>query len=243
MKGASAMSEPLDVRHLPYMPLQIERLRKSKSWLRCKRRPELAFYLLNLWMRAWHEVPAGSIEDDDVVLADAALCTDEVWMNVKSDVMHGWQKCGDRYIHPVVVELAQIALDTVRKNKGRTAAARRARGQYNEDDRPATDDVTDNVTEPVTGRKGREGKGTTQNRKKGISPILGKSSPARSDHTFVHVTDTFFVPLAKRWREENPDAAGVPLRQSDDDDREGGHDFPDEWIRTAEEAERQGEPA
>ncbi|MFG1399861.1 DNA methyltransferase [Roseixanthobacter pseudopolyaromaticivorans] len=42
-------AEIIDVRCLPYMPLQIERLRKSKAWLRCKRRPELAFYLMNLW--------------------------------------------------------------------------------------------------------------------------------------------------------------------------------------------------
>jgi hypothetical protein len=43
----------------PYMPLYIQRLQRSKAWLRCKRRPELAFYMVNLWMRAWHEVPAG----------------------------------------------------------------------------------------------------------------------------------------------------------------------------------------
>lgn len=96
----------IDVRCLPYMPLHIERLRRSKAWLRCKRRPELAFYLMNLWMRAWHEVPAGSIEADDDVLADAAMCSPEEWERIRSDVLHGWEERDGRWHHHVVTELA-----------------------------------------------------------------------------------------------------------------------------------------
>jgi hypothetical protein len=63
-----------NLRAFEYIPLLIARLRRSRAWLTCKRRPELAFYMINLWTAAWHEVPAGSLEDDDDVLADLAMC-------------------------------------------------------------------------------------------------------------------------------------------------------------------------
>lgn len=88
-----------------FMPLEVARLRKSKAWLICKRRPELGFYLVNLWTAAWHETPAGSLEDDDDVLADRAMCSPEKWPDVKTDLLRGWVTCADgRLYHPVVAE-------------------------------------------------------------------------------------------------------------------------------------------
>ena len=56
-----------DLQDFPFMPLMVARLRKSKAWVKARRNPALGFYMLNLWMFAWHEVPAGSLEDDDDV--------------------------------------------------------------------------------------------------------------------------------------------------------------------------------
>jgi hypothetical protein len=73
----------------------------------CRRRPELAFYLLNLWMRAWHDRPAASIENDDDVLADAAGCPRDRWPSIKDDLLRGWILCSDaRLYHPVIAQLA-----------------------------------------------------------------------------------------------------------------------------------------
>jgi uncharacterized protein YdaU (DUF1376 family) len=108
------------------MPLQIERLRRSKTWLQCRRRPELAFYLMNLWMRAWHEVPAGSIEADADVLADAAMCSPSEWAGVKDDLLKGWELIDGRYFHDVVTELAAEAVAKMDKARSRTQAARAA---------------------------------------------------------------------------------------------------------------------
>ncbi len=92
------------------MPLEVLRLRRSKAWLICKRRPELAFYLINLWTAAWHERPAGSLEHDDDVLADLAMCPPKDWTKVRKDVLRGWVKCSDgRIYHPVVVEKVRDA--------------------------------------------------------------------------------------------------------------------------------------
>jgi hypothetical protein len=95
----------VDLTDFRFMPLEVERLRRSRAWLICKRRPELAFFMLNLWTAAWHSRPAGSLEDDDDVLADAAMCSPERWPEIRADVMRGWFKAADgRLYHPVVAE-------------------------------------------------------------------------------------------------------------------------------------------
>lgn len=109
-KARGALPEPLvpsecDIDDFRFMPLEIERLRKSKAWLKCRRRPELAYYMLNLWMRAYHEKPAGSIENDDDVLADAAACSPVDFPAIRGDLLRGWIACSDgRLYHPVVCE-------------------------------------------------------------------------------------------------------------------------------------------
>lgn len=110
MSGTDIYPDPpvpadADLSDFKFMPLEVARLRRSKAWLICKRRPELAFYMLNLWTASWHERPAGSLEDDDDVLADAAMCPPERWGKVRGDAMRGWVKCSDgRLYHPVVAE-------------------------------------------------------------------------------------------------------------------------------------------
>jgi uncharacterized protein YdaU (DUF1376 family) len=89
-----------DVSDFPYMPLYIGRLQRSKAWLTCKRDPALAFYMMNLWMRSWHEVPLGSIEDDDI-LADAATCDPKTWDKIKDKVLRGWERRDGRLFHVV----------------------------------------------------------------------------------------------------------------------------------------------
>lgn len=107
-----------------FIPLHIKRLQQSKAWLKCKRRPELAFYLMNLWMRAWHEHPAGSIEADDDVLADAAMCPPRLWPKLRDDLLRGWIECSDgRRYHPVVAELAMGAWAEKLAQRARTKAA------------------------------------------------------------------------------------------------------------------------
>src|SRR5262245_33356791 len=99
------VSVEVDLTDFKFMPLEVARLRRSKAWFICKRRPELAFYMFNLWTASWHERPAGSLEDDDDVLADAAMCPPERWPAVKAEAMRGWTKCSDgRFYHPVVAE-------------------------------------------------------------------------------------------------------------------------------------------
>lgn len=104
------LPEPLtpaeaDLGDFRFMPLEVERLRTSRQWLLAKKNPEIGFYSINLWIAAWHERPAGSLEDDDDMLAELAMCSRRRWNRVRADVLRGWVKCRDgRLYHPVVCE-------------------------------------------------------------------------------------------------------------------------------------------
>lgn len=193
------MTEQIDLRHIPYMPLVIDRLRRSKAWLQCKRRPDLAFYMMNLWMHSWHEVPAGSIEADDDVLADAAMCSPERWDEIKGAVLRGWEQGEDgRLYHHVVVELADEAVGKMRSSRARTKKARETleakrkseQSHDGDDDREGsvTEPVTDAVTETVTGDEGKGREGKTS----GITVPNGTSIPgadAPGDDLFAGAID------------------------------------------------------
>lgn len=148
----------VDLRDFKFMPLEVSRLRRSKAWLIAKRNPEIGFYMINLWAASWHEVPAGSLDDDDDVLADAAMCDQKRWERVKGETLRGWIKCSDgRLYHPVVVEKVMDAWERKCAQRARTEAARRARQQRR--DSSVTDivttSVTDNATDNVTSSKGQ----------------------------------------------------------------------------------------
>lgn len=149
------MTEPLtpiecDLRALRFMPVEIERLFRSKAWLQAKRNPALGFYMMNLWARSWHEVPAASLEDDDDVLADAAMCSPDEWPSVKAAALRGWVKCTDgRLYHPVVAEKAldawkqkldfdsrRAGFQKMQSDKGKASAAKRRTLKANDNPQP-----------------------------------------------------------------------------------------------------------
>lgn len=155
-----------DLTDFPFMPLEVARLRRSKAWLVCKRNPALAFYMLNLWTASWHDKPAGSLEDDDDVLADLAMCDPAKWPKVKADVLRGWVKCSDgRLYHQTVAEKAAEAWKAKQAQRQRTEAARVAKEQKRRQQQSQplsqnlqSDSVTEIATETVTASKG-EGQG------------------------------------------------------------------------------------
>lgn len=160
----SELPEPLtppecDLRDFPWMPVVVPQLTKSKAWSICKRRPELAFYMLNLWMASWHSVPAASLEDDDDVLCDAAMCDAKKWPQVREQVMRNWIKCTDGLLyHPVVAKEANASWESKVAQRARTKAATEARRRKHGTatnnggggNKNADDDVTLNVTKDVT---------------------------------------------------------------------------------------------
>lgn len=103
------MTSPLvpadvDLTDFAFMPVEFSRLLQSETWVLSNDAEKVA--ALTLWGRSWHEVPAGSLPDDDRMLAHLSGAGSR-WKRVKPMAMRGWQLADDgRYYHPVVCEKA-----------------------------------------------------------------------------------------------------------------------------------------
>lgn len=143
------MTEPLvpaevDLRGMAFMPLFGDRLFKSTTWIEaCAVARAGALQLF--WHAFAHEVPAGSLPDNERVLADHAGLGLKVFRRVRVQVLRGWVKCNDgRLHHPVLAEIAIEAWSARVSHRARTL-------KWREKKRGVT------VTSPP--RDGREGKG------------------------------------------------------------------------------------
>lgn len=109
------MTQPLtpsdcDLRDFKFMPIDVVRLRDS-GISATSTGDEFRCAVL-LWCASWHQVPAASIPDDDVILAQLAGYGRVVreWQSVREGALRGWIKCDDgRLYHPVVAEKANEA--------------------------------------------------------------------------------------------------------------------------------------
>lgn len=62
---------------------------------------------VTLWGKAWHQVPAGSLPDDDARLCELAGISSRKWRRAREGALHGFIKCSDgRLYHPFVCKLA-----------------------------------------------------------------------------------------------------------------------------------------
>jgi hypothetical protein len=132
--GSSAandgLPEPLvpgdcDLQDFQFMPLDVMRLRDSD--LAATETPEACWAAVQLWCAAWHQVPAGSIPDDDKWLAKHTGYGRIVkeWMRVRDGALRGWIKCSDgRLYHPVVAEKALEAWQAKLEQRWRSECAR-----------------------------------------------------------------------------------------------------------------------
>lgn len=106
----SDLPEPLtpadcDLRDFAYLPLDIVRLFGSRFHAVASDSEWRAG--VTLWLKSFHQVPAGSVPNDDVELCRLAeLGRDiKVWRKLRVNALHGWVLCSDdRFYHPVVCE-------------------------------------------------------------------------------------------------------------------------------------------
>lgn len=99
-----------DLSDFQYMELDVRRLRDSRFSASVDGEAFRAGILL--WCAAWHQVPAASLPDDDVELANLAGYGRVVkeWKKVRAEALHGFVKCSDgRLYHKVIAEKAMAA--------------------------------------------------------------------------------------------------------------------------------------
>jgi hypothetical protein len=139
---------------------------------------------VTLWLKAWEQVPAGSLPDDDIELCRLAeLARDlKTWKKLKAGAMRGWVLCSDgRLYHPVVAEVVRNAIDAKDAHrdktlKARLAALQKALKETSDSDKQVslTEEIRKlslslsqknlaSVTDPVTESKRREEKGREGN--------------------------------------------------------------------------------
>lgn len=122
----------VDLHDFPYMPLDIQRLLTSETWIKAAGRP-IAHTHVTLWCKSWRQIPAASLPDKDFMLARYAMLSAPDWQAAKAEALTDWIKCEDaRWYHPVVAELAIEAWHKSRKKKFLTANARTALRQKRE---------------------------------------------------------------------------------------------------------------
>lgn len=109
-----------DLRPLPFMPLHVAKLRDSDLAAECE--PEACWYAVLLWCASWHQLPAGSLPDNDTVLCKLiGLGRDlKTWRASREQALRGWYECSDgRLYHDVV------AAEVVKAWRGRMEQAHR----------------------------------------------------------------------------------------------------------------------
>lgn len=94
----------VDLTDFAFMPFEFGRLFKSETWILSNDAEKVA--ALTLWGKSWTEVPAGSIPDDDRMLAHLSGAGPR-WKRLKAMALRGWVRADDgRMYHPVVCEKA-----------------------------------------------------------------------------------------------------------------------------------------
>jgi len=193
-----------DLRGMAFMPMDIVRLLDSDFYATTSGDEFKAG--LTLWCKSFLQVPAGSLPDDDRILAHLSGAGAR-WRKLRARSLHGWVKCADgRLYHRTVAEKCCAAWAARLAQRVRTEAARAAKlGRpkppvTEEHTRsvtdsvttpvtdsvttpvtesvttPVTESVTTPVTESVTGSKG-EGEGEGEGEKKKDSPAPPVPSP------------------------------------------------------------------
>ncbi len=165
----------VDLHDFGFMPLDVRRLLTSETWIEAAEDPRLGHALMSLWAEAWHQVPAGSLPDNDLVLQRFSMCPNrKEWLRVRERALSGWIKCSDGLLyHPVVAEKALESWAKKLAQRDRTKAATEAREEkrrHREDERNVIRDVDVRATSAQ--RDVHQGTGTVKGQ-----GVVGEVSP------------------------------------------------------------------
>jgi hypothetical protein len=124
-RPAPLVPAEVDHRDYPNMPLDVRRLRDSDLATVATAEEFKAAVLL--WCAAWHQVPAGSLPNDDRLLARYSD-TGRRWPKVRAQAMRGFVLCADdRWHHPVLAAKVLEAWQSKLARRHQTRAATAAR--------------------------------------------------------------------------------------------------------------------
>jgi Protein of unknown function (DUF1376) len=153
-----SLSPPLvphnvDLRSMPEMPLDVALLRDASIIDAITDQSFKAAVLL--WAVSWHQVPAGSLPDDNVALARWTGFGKHVseWLEIREHALWKFVKCSDgRLYHPIIAKKAIRVWEYRESYRRRMEAARNAKAGKGNIGKPksVTGSVTGSVIDPVS---------------------------------------------------------------------------------------------
>ena len=143
----------LDIRRLWWMKLDIGALLNSE--FNTTTGDDTAWRAgVTLWMRAWHQVPAGSLPDDDAALCHlAGLGRDlKTWKRIRPIALHGFTKCSDgRLYHGFLCKMAVEAHEEATRFEAKRQRERDRKAKFSAEtpanDAPASAENDENSAE------------------------------------------------------------------------------------------------
>lgn len=125
MSATAPLTPPdADLQDFPFMPLHVARLRDSD--LAAEGDPEGCWYAVLLWAAAWHQLPAGSLPENEAVLTKLCGLGRDVrtFRKHKQDALRGFVLCDDgRLYHPVIAEQVLSGWESKLRQRHRTECA------------------------------------------------------------------------------------------------------------------------
>jgi hypothetical protein len=111
---------------MPGFMLNTERLLASELWALADGTTFKA--AMALWCRAWQQVPAASLPDDDIILRSYAGVSASIWKKIRELALRGFVRCHDgRLYHWVLAEDAVRAWEKRKNFNERATRAAQAR--------------------------------------------------------------------------------------------------------------------
>lgn len=103
--------------------LDYERINQSDTWALAP--SDMRPWLLMLWHTAWQQTPAGSLSDNDQVIAAKIGMDNRLFVAHRDILMRGWARHSDgRLYHPVITEQVLGYLENSRRERIRKSEYR-----------------------------------------------------------------------------------------------------------------------
>src|ERR1700730_2083441 len=119
-----------DLRNIPEMPVNVAKVIAFAKTVT----PQAFCAAMVLRCTAWHQVPAGTLPDDDAALAAMTGLDLDAWMSIREQALCGWIRCknsknSELLCHPEAMQKALAALEEIAQIEERRAndAARQRR--------------------------------------------------------------------------------------------------------------------
>lgn len=201
--------------------LDLDRIEQSETWLLASTDPGLRPWLLMLWCQSWRQYPAGSLPDDDTLIALRIGMPEAEFKAKRAKLMRGWWKASDgRLYHPVITEIVLAMLKSRLRDRLRHGGKHPKEQAHSGEFRMESDGSAGNPPDSDGSTGTRTRTGTSLD-----TPSVGKGGPGGNDFALASPTRADDVPAARLSKAERVDLRGSRMQPDDP--------LPDDWRRWA----------